>query len=464
MRTAHIQAYVIASVLLLLGTDLPAQPASDVLQIGDQFYLRTEQVAHTLSPSYWYYRQAMDVDEGVCSLFLQDYEDPMYSVGVYLRHFDSASQPLHDSLLADPAHGVYASQCATARAGDRTWTAWSEGGDYLWARIFDVYGVPYGDTFLVSELVGMEYDMSVCVRSDGTRTAIVFADDNPNHPGYWHDVFFVAYTVDGSPLGSVIPIATITTESEQQPQVALLADGAYLVGYREWGGGITRGDLVLRRVNADYTLEDPVTVAGDEIPFLHVNALDDGTVLAAYSMYDNNPQSYAQRVDGYGQPIGDPVPLESYFRHAASTSDGRLALALAPTGSPAWIRIYDSDWLPLSGEVEFARPGTQWSAFYEMNTPLAYGEDGTIWIAWVGENAAGENAFITSLKPLEVGDANCDGVVDNFDIDPFVLAASNPSQYAIDYPECEALLADMNEDGSVNNFDIDPFVGALVGG
>jgi hypothetical protein len=57
-----------------------------------------------------------------------------------------------------------------------------------------------------------------------------------------------------------------------------------------------------------------------------------------------------------------------------------------------------------------------------------------------------------------VGDLNCDGVVNGFDIDPFVIALSDPSGYAAQFPDCDRLLADVNGDGAVDGFDIDPFV------
>jgi len=61
-----------------------------------------------------------------------------------------------------------------------------------------------------------------------------------------------------------------------------------------------------------------------------------------------------------------------------------------------------------------------------------------------------------------VGDLNCDGAVNNFDIDPFVLALSDPPGYAAAYPSCDRFGADIDGDGDVTNFDIDPFV-ALLG-
>ncbi|MBN2447343.1 MAG: ankyrin repeat domain-containing protein [Phycisphaerae bacterium] len=62
------------------------------------------------------------------------------------------------------------------------------------------------------------------------------------------------------------------------------------------------------------------------------------------------------------------------------------------------------------------------------------------------------------------GDMNCDGAVDVFDIDAFVLAITNASGYAAAYPECDINLADCNGDASVDVFDIDAFVDTVTGG
>lgn len=60
------------------------------------------------------------------------------------------------------------------------------------------------------------------------------------------------------------------------------------------------------------------------------------------------------------------------------------------------------------------------------------------------------------------GDANCDGAVNNFDIDAFVQAILNPAGYAATYPNCNPLNCDTNNDDAVNNFDIDSFVGCIL--
>ena len=64
-----------------------------------------------------------------------------------------------------------------------------------------------------------------------------------------------------------------------------------------------------------------------------------------------------------------------------------------------------------------------------------------------------------------LADANCDGTVNAFDIDPFVLALSDAGAWATAYPACDLLcVCDCNGDGTVNAFDIDTFATLLAGG
>jgi len=69
---------------------------------------------------------------------------------------------------------------------------------------------------------------------------------------------------------------------------------------------------------------------------------------------------------------------------------------------------------------------------------------------------------VTGATRLPVGDMNCDGLVNFGDINPFVLALTNPTGYAAAYPNCDIMLADINGDGLVNFADINPFVRLLT--
>ena len=61
-----------------------------------------------------------------------------------------------------------------------------------------------------------------------------------------------------------------------------------------------------------------------------------------------------------------------------------------------------------------------------------------------------------------LGDMNCDGGLNGFDIDPFLKALTEPAVYEAMFPECDIMAADANGDGLLNAFDVDPFVQLLT--
>jgi hypothetical protein len=62
-----------------------------------------------------------------------------------------------------------------------------------------------------------------------------------------------------------------------------------------------------------------------------------------------------------------------------------------------------------------------------------------------------------------IGDLNCDGAVDAFDIEPFIAALTDPNGYSARWPNCDRNLADVNGDGAIDAFDIEAFINLLVG-
>jgi hypothetical protein len=89
------------------------------------------------------------------------------------------------------------------------------------------------------------------------------------------------------------------------------------------------------------------------------------------------------------------------------------------------------------------------------------GEDG--WYSFTGGTAAALH-YALSVKAWDVCDMNCDGSINAFDIDPFVLAlAGGQAAYELSFPTCNWYNADANGDNSVDSFDIDPFVDCLTG-
>lgn len=75
-----------------------------------------------------------------------------------------------------------------------------------------------------------------------------------------------------------------------------------------------------------------------------------------------------------------------------------------------------------------------------------------------------ELSLLFSCEGFTTCDSNCDGVINNFDVDAFVLALSDPEEYASTYPDCSLRCNnDANGDGYVNNLDVDAFIDCLGG-
>ena len=70
----------------------------------------------------------------------------------------------------------------------------------------------------------------------------------------------------------------------------------------------------------------------------------------------------------------------------------------------------------------------------------------------------------TTESEYSPADANCDGFVNALDIDPFVLALTNPTAWQMQYTCDLYCVNDVNSDGSIDALDIDVFVSHLAGG
>lgn len=81
--------------------------------------------------------------------------------------------------------------------------------------------------------------------------------------------------------------------------------------------------------------------------------------------------------------------------------------------------------------------------------------------AFPGQNPIVVGGF-TVLPAWPDGDTNCDGVVDQADIVPFITALAGQAAYDARYPEGRWLNADCNRDGRVDYGDINAFVASVL--
>ncbi len=88
--------------------------------------------------------------------------------------------------------------------------------------------------------------------------------------------------------------------------------------------------------------------------------------------------------------------------------------------------------------------------------------DGTFTVQYGATTIVLADFVPTPVNPP--GDLNCDGVVSVGDINPFVLALTDPVGYAAMFPDCDPLNGDCTNDGQLTVGDINCFVALVTGG
>ncbi len=141
------------------------------------------------------------------------------------------------------------------------------------------------------------------------------------------------------------------------------------------------------------------------------------------------------------------------------------SIAVFPAGEPALIYQVGA---PGPDALWFA---DRWTGTWRFQ-PAVAGQFGAPRERALGVLPSGQPAislYNQSVRDLQYalgfyyGDLNCDASIDFYDINPFVLALTDPGGYAAQFPDCSFMLADVNADGAVNFDDINPFVALLTG-
>ncbi len=157
---------------------------------------------------------------------------------------------------------------------------------------------------------------------------------------------------------------------------------------------------------------------------------------------------------------GSPVVQLNYRIRAIGPDMEPDQTALSLNGLPPGEPVIDTLLVPPggTGEIELAAMFTEFQAlrFYTILIEADVNGDGV-------PEPLQSFTVRNEIPPVRLGDANCDGAVDNGDIDAFVLALLDRNAYNAAFPACTIDNADANGDGTVDNGDIDAFVALLLG-
>ena len=235
--------------------------------------------------------------------------------------------------------------------------------------------------------------------------------------------------------------------------------GPFHMKYTRWTGQTWQSHVVDGTVENCNVIHYGIALDADGGKHIvYMSHTDYGTSEVRYAFNDHGGHWHTTTIDTVDRSAACSLVLDRNdsphvvygTRYQVSGGDSELRYAY-PTNGPNWaVEVVDAD-----GDTG------------EANS-LAIDPQGYLHVAYfhgLGGHQDGELRYARSTTPVvpNLGDMNCDGAVNAFDIDPFVLALTDPTGYAQAWPNCDIMHGDINGDGVVNAFDIDPFVELLTG-
>lgn len=130
--------------------------------------------------------------------------------------------------------------------------------------------------------------------------------------------------------------------------------------------------------------------------------------------------------------------------------------SLAGWPGPAQADVFDVPWWTIDGGGMLYSTG----GAFELSGTIGQADAGAL----TGGPFELTGGFWRGTRASTLGDLNCDGVVNFDDINPFVLALSDPPAYQAQYPDCNIMNGDCNSDGVIDFADINAFIDILSGG
>ncbi len=245
------------------------------------------------------------------------------------------------------------------------------------------------------------------VASDPAGNFVVVWNSN-GQDGSYNGVFGRRFDSSGNPLGAEFPVNEFTTGPQSLPDVAMDADGNFVVVWMKEGSDEYQGILARRFDSAANPVsgEIPVTAQG-KAPRVAMN--EAGAFVVAWQAHVANYEdwnAHARLYDSGGSPVGSQFQVNTY-----TTGDqDQPRVAMSPTG--AFLIVWTDSGLSLtagrdgSGKGIFAQrfnsSGVAEGADFQVNTyttddqsaaELALDAAGKFVSVWRGIDASGDGVF-----------------------------------------------------------------------
>ena len=285
-------------------------------------------------------------DGGFVVIWQSDHQDGSYT-GVYGQRYDAAGIVVGPEFRVDgSAYDYHRSPAITALADGGfvvTWTSNSLGAsDYgIFGQRYDAAGVAVGPEFQVNTYASSyQQNPSVTALADG---GFVVTWQSRGQDGNFNGIFGQRYDAAGSAVGLEFQVNTYWNLDQREPAVTALADGGFVVTWESTQDGSNTG-IYGQRYDAAGVAVGPEfqinTYTNDFQEDPAVAALADGGFVVTWRSFGQDGSGggiYGQRYDAAGVAVGTEFQVNTY------TDGGQRRSAITVLADGGFIVTWDSD-------------------------------------------------------------------------------------------------------------------------
>jgi hypothetical protein len=291
---------------------------------------------------------AMDAD-GDYVVAWNSFDQDGSGFGVYSQRYNAAGVPQGSESLVNTAtaDNQFAPSVAMDADGDYVvaWTSYGQDGDSdgVYAQRYHATGTPWGsETQVNTYTIGHQHQASVAMDADGDYVitwAGYFLDGN----GF--EIYAQRYNATGTPQGAEIRVNTTTINDQTQPDVAMDADGDYVVTWTSADQDGSGSGVYAQRYDAAGTplgTQVRVNTTTDSAQFDPSIAMDaDGDYAVTWTSENQDGSGYgvySQRYAAAGSPQGSETGVntvtssQQYQPTIAMDADGDYIVAWSSFG------------------------------------------------------------------------------------------------------------------------------------
>jgi len=329
--------------------------------------------------------------------------------GIYGQRFDSAGSAVGSEFQVNTTITDEQSQPSVAVLDDGgfvvIWESNNQDGDEqgVYGQRFDGSGSSVGAEFLVNTTTTEEQnEPSVTALNDG---GFVVTWESKNQDGDSRGIFGQRYDNAGSAAGPEFQVNTNTTESQEEPSVAALADGGFVITWEshnqdgdEEGIFGQRYDSAGSPVGSEFQIN---TTTLDDQDEPSVTGLNDGGFVVIWESKNQDGDGsgiYGQRFDNSGNAvefefqINQEIVGDQRVPSVSALADGGFIVTWQSNGQDgdswgAYGRRYNADGDPLGDEFQINTT----TAGEQSTIATATLSDGGLAATWQSENQDGDN-------------------------------------------------------------------------